>query len=166
MLELHSRARYLHRRVGAKLASRIENPSGSQPAERNALSRLANRGEIRFHVLHAAKHHAHRNRDLRVDHVLPHQLFAEVPCDQSVVVRIAQEGSDPLERFDESQKIRIVVARDNFFPRQRNAVPRRQFDGSVRPNRSFQMQMQFRFRKGIDDRGLSSGLRHEFDFIG
>jgi hypothetical protein len=27
------------------------------------------------------------------------------------------------------------------------------------------MQMEFRFRKGIDDRGLSSGLRHEFNFI-
>ena len=70
-LQLRRPPRHLHRGLRAELPRRIKNPRGSQPAERYALRHIANRYEIRFHVLHAAKHHADGNGDFGIDDVLP-----------------------------------------------------------------------------------------------
>ncbi len=86
-----------------------------------------------------------------------------------VVVRVAQKRSYPLEGFDESREIRVVVAGLDLFGRDFHIVARRKFDGGFRPNRAFEVEVKLRFRKRVDDRRASSWLWgrlcHEFRFI-
>ena len=59
-----------------RAASKIQR--GAQAAQTERFRGLANGGEIRLHILHAAQHHAGGNGDLRVDDVLPDEFFGQV----------------------------------------------------------------------------------------
>ena len=118
----------------------------------HALRCFADRGEIRFDVLHAAQHHADRNGDFRIDDVLPQQFFEQPAGDQRVIFRVAEKRRDPFEGFDEAGEIRIVVTRGDFFGGELHAVASGQLHGRFRADRTFQVQMQFGFGKGVEDR--------------
>ncbi len=97
-----------------RAASKIQR--GTKPAEGDDLRRLANGREIRFHILHAAQHHADGNRDFGVDHVLAQKFFEQPAGDKRVVLRIAQEGSDPFEDVDESGESSNIDSAQRLLP--------------------------------------------------
>ena len=136
----------VHSRFGAELPRSIEHPVDTKTLFLKRLSGLQDSFEIGLRLLFAEQHHADRKRDLSVDHVLRQQMLAQVSRDESVVARLAQKRSDPLEGVDETGEIAIGVTLANFVFREKNVVPRGQRAHRRRLNGSFEMKMQLSFR--------------------
>ena len=152
-LEFRRPAGCFHRGVRSKLTHAIKNQSGAQMTVENAIERLANRGDIRFHILHAPQHHSDRNGELCVNHFLANQFLREMAGDESVILGFTEVGGDPFERCNEAVKIRVGVPLDNFFPSEAFAVARvASATGRFGANRSLEMEMEFGLRKFVNDR--------------
>ena len=159
-MELAGPARHFLGGIGAELAGGIENPCGAETVEGDDLRGLADGGEIRFHVLHAAQHHAGGDGDFGVDHVLALEFFEKLARDERVVGGIAKKRSDPLEDVDEAGEIGIVVTRDYLFGGELGAVARGEFDGGFGADGAFKVEMKLGFRKLVEDGALGGGLPH------
>ncbi len=149
----------------AELARGVENPGDSETAEGSAFGRLADDGEIFLNVLHAAQHHAGREGDFRAHDILAQEFGRESSGDEGVILRIAQEGSDPFEGLDESGEGGKFVARGDFFGCELLAVTRRQFHGRFRADGTFQVQVKLGLGEGANDRALRLGCGHRLRLI-
>src|SRR4029077_17734681 len=90
----------------------------------NLRSGVAQRGKIDGGILIAAKHHANRKRDLRVENVLALHGFGESAGNQGVVFRTSQERSDPDEIFDELVESARGVTRSALLGSESDSVAR------------------------------------------
>ncbi len=89
------------------------------------------------------------------------QRLREVPHDDRVIGRLAQEGGDPFESFDEFHKIFVGVALADFFFRYLHAMTRGNLRHCRWLQRALKMHMQLGLGQGSDangERGQTSGL--------
>ena len=98
--------------------------------------------------------------DFGVDDVLADQLVGEALGNKAIVVRLAQERSDPLEGFDEAGKVRVVVTAGDFLGRDLDVVASGELDGRLRANRALEVKMELGLREGIEDGRSSRRLSH------
>src|SRR5260370_207471 len=71
--------------------------------------------EICCRPLLSQEHYADGQGYFRIDHTLHEQMFGEVASNKRIVLRLAQERSDPLEGCDEFGEVAVGVALTNFL---------------------------------------------------
>ena len=150
---------HLHGGVRTELARGIEHPSKPEPTFLERLGGAKEGFEICFRLLFSEEHDADGKSDFRIDHALRKQMFSKIGGDERVVLRLAQERSDPFESFDEFGEIAIGVT-SPYFPlgcdggmTSRQRADRFGLDGA------FKMQVQFGFWEGSNPVG-EQGRRH------
>jgi hypothetical protein len=71
-------------------------------------------------------------------------MLAKVVENQRVVLRVAEKGCDPLERFEEAGEILVGVFLADFGFGEDDAVAARERANGRRLDRSFEVKVQFR----------------------
>ena len=146
------------RSVRAKLPSGIEYPLESEPAALERLGGAEYGFEICFRPLFSQKHHTDGQGYFRIDHPLREQVLGEVARDERIVLRFAQERSDPLEGLNEFGKVGAGVALANFLLGHDETVTSRQQADGGRLDGAFQMEVQLRFgQRELDNALLDFG---------
>jgi len=75
-------------------------------------------------------------------------MFAKVAGDELVVLRLAQERSNPFESFDEFREVTVGVALPDFLPRHDDPMTGRQLADGCRLDGTFKMKVQLGLRVG------------------
>lgn len=76
---------------------------------------VENGGEVGFDVLFAQEHDADGEGDFGVDAVFGDEVQPGIFAEEGVVLRIAEVGSGPFEKFEECGEGVSVVTRGDFF---------------------------------------------------
>jgi len=138
---------------GAELPDGIENPAHAKATVLERLGGTKERFKICLRALFAQQHDADGERDFRIDNILLEQVLGEIRDDESVVLRLAQEGSDPFEGFEELGKIVEGIALAQFLMVQFDAMANQERAARGKLDGAFQVQMKLGFGKRIDLRG-------------
>jgi hypothetical protein len=82
---------------------------------------------------------------------LPLHGFGVALRNQRIILRATQKRCNPDKILDELIEIARGVTRSDFFQRKRDAVARGQFEERWRLDRALQMNVQLRFRDGVQN---------------
>src|SRR5713101_3819992 len=137
----------------AELAHGIEDPTKSEAFSGTRLAGPADGLKVCFGDLLAEEHDADGNRQFGIDDILFEEAGRQLLRGQCIVLRIAQEGCDPLESLEELRKavVGIVAASpscgNNLTVTRSEAANQGGLDGA------FQVQVQLRLRQREKLRG-------------
>ena len=117
------------------------HPESSAPRTGESAGRRADGIEDRRELLLLPEHHARRDNDLRVAHVLRGQALQQAARDQRIVLGRAQALADRAEGSQESVEIGVMIERAILLDGRRGV----ELVQRLRLHRAFQVEMQFGF---------------------
>jgi hypothetical protein len=140
---LASRFDDLHGSIHAELPDGIENPIDLQASMLKRFGSAEKRFEVFFGGLLAEQHDPDGQSHLGIYDLLGKKVLTKINSNEGIIPRVAKEGSNPLERFQEAKKIGVSVMAAYFLPGEDNAVTRGQSANRRRLDGAFKMQVEF-----------------------